>query len=87
MSDSELTHNEDAKSNEDAALFVKQEKTKHPSSYTEKDDAKLLSDGTSEDGDEDDLVLEYSGLLKPSYFLAISMTMVQQTCFCLITKS
>ena len=63
MSDSELAHKEILPSKEDALLFTQQEKAKHASSYSEKDDANLLSDGTSEDGEEDDLVLEYSGWL------------------------
>ena len=63
MSDSELTLNGNIPLKEDAHLFNQKVKEKHASSYSEKDDANLLSDGTSEDGEEDDLVLEYSGLL------------------------
>ena len=69
MSDSEELTHEDIPSKEDASLVARQEKTRHASSYSEKDDAKLLSDGTSDDGDEDDLVLEYSGLMQLKSFL------------------
>lgn len=70
MSDTELAHIEGTTSNEDLNLVAKQEKQKH-ASYSEKDDAKLLSDGTSDDGDEEDLVLEYSGLFYQSFIICI----------------
>ena len=63
MSDSELAHSESLSAKEEMLLVTQQEKAKHASSYSEKDDATLLSDGTSDNSDEEDLVLEYSGWL------------------------
>ena len=77
MSDSELAHSESLSSKEDVLFVARQEKTKHASSYSEKDDATLLSDGTSDNSEEEDLVLEYSGwlLIESSYvFVLIVIT-------------
>jgi len=66
MSDSELAHSESLSAKEEMLLVTQQEKAKHASSYSEKDDATLLSDGTSDNSDEEDLVLEYSESAKIS---------------------
>ena len=61
MSEIDVSYSESATTKEDENLVSKLERQKHASS-TEKDDANLLSEGTSEEEDvEDDLVLTYSG--------------------------
>ena len=60
MSDAEISNSEASSFKEDSKLVSKSEKQKHASA-TEKDDANLLSEGSSQEDDEEELVLEYSG--------------------------
>ncbi len=60
MSELDVPYGEASFFSEDVSLVVSADKPKH-AAKTEKVDAKLLSDGSSEDENEDDLVLEYTG--------------------------
>ena len=67
MSEIDVSYGETAFLSEKSNLVSVNERLKH-AAQTEKDDANLLSEGSSqEDGDERDLVLEYRGEI----FLAI----------------